>query len=225
VQECTDLAMIAVQGPNARDKVHQVLGDKAEALYDIGVFFMREIGNMAVARTGYTGEDGYEIMLPANEVKSFWDSLVKAGVSPCGLGARDTLRLEAGMNLYGTDMDETTSPLESALGWTIAWEPQGRDFIGRGALEQQKEAGQKQKLVGLLLEGKGVLRNHQKVLVDGLESGEITSGSFSPTLGKAIAFARVTALVGQNCKVDIRGKLLDARVVKPPFVREGKACI
>jgi len=220
-----DLAMIAVQGPNAREKVHTVLADKAEALDGIGVFFMREIGDMAVARTGYTGEDGYEIMLPASEAASFWDKLIQAGVKPAGLGARDTLRLEAGMNLYGTDMDEQTSPLESGLGWTIAWEPAGRDFIGRQALQQQREQGTEQKLVGLLLEGKGVLRNHQKVLVDGLEAGEITSGSFSPTLGKAIAFARVPKTVGEHCKVDIRGKLMDAKVVKPPFVRQGKACL
>ena len=220
-----DLAMIAVQGPTAREKVHTVLGDKAKTLDEIGVFFMREIGDMAVARTGYTGEDGYEIMLPATDAAAFWDSLIQAGVKPAGLGARDTLRLEAGMNLYGTDMDEETSPLESGLGWTIAWEPAGRDFIGRKPLEAQREQGTSKKLVGLLLEGKGVLRNHQKVIVDGLEEGEITSGSFSPTLGKAIAFARVPKSTGEVCKVDMRGKLMDARVVKPPFVRQGKACI
>lgn len=220
-----DLAMIATQGPNARDKVHQVLGDAAQALDDIGVFFMREVGDLAVARTGYTGEDGYEIMIPVAEAKTYWDKFLQAGIKPCGLGARDTLRLEAGMNLYGTDMDETTSPLESGLGWTIAWEPAGRDFIGRKVLEQQKEQGQKKKLVGLLLESKGVLRNHQKIVVDGLEAGEITSGSFSPTLGQAIAFARIPADVSQTCKVEMRGKLMDAKIVKPPFVRQGKACI
>ena len=220
-----DLAMIAVQGPTARDRVHKVLGDSAKALDGIGVFFMRELGDMAVARTGYTGEDGYEIMLPVAQAAGFWDKLMQAGVRPCGLGARDTLRLEAGMNLYGTDMDEQTSPLESGLGWTIAWEPAGRDFIGRKVLEKQREQGTSKKLVGLLLEGKGVLRNHQKVIIDGLEEGEITSGSFSPTLGKAIAFARVPKNTGEMCKVDMRGKLMEARVVKPPFVRQGKACI
>ena len=220
-----DLAMIAVQGPTAREKVHQVLGDRAQVLDGIGVFFMREIGDMAVARTGYTGEDGYEIMLPADTAATFWDQLMQAGVKPAGLGARDTLRLEAGMNLYGTDMDEQTSPLESGLGWTIAWEPDARDFIGRKVLEQQRAEGTGKKLVGLLLEGKGVLRNHQKVIVDGLEEGEITSGSFSPTLGKAIAFARVPKNTGELCKVDMRGKLMDVKVVKPPFVRQGKACV
>ncbi|MDH5181968.1 MAG: glycine cleavage system aminomethyltransferase GcvT [Gammaproteobacteria bacterium] len=220
-----DLAMIAAQGPHARDKVHQVLGAEAKALDGIGIFFMRETGQLAVARTGYTGEDGYEIMIPAAEAKSYWDKFLHAGIKPCGLGARDTLRLEAGMNLYGTDMDESTSPLESGLGWTIGWEPAERDFIGRKALEAQKAAGQNKKLVGLLLEGKGVLRNHQKVVIDGLGEGEITSGSFSPTLGKAIAFARVPGEASDHCQVDMRGKLMAAKIVKPPFVRQGKACV
>ena len=220
-----DLAMIAAQGPNARDKVHKVLGGKAAGLNDIGVFFMLMFGDMAVARTGYTGEDGYEIMLPASEAAAFWQSLAQAGIKPCGLGARDTLRLEAGMNLYGADMDESTTPLESALGWTVAWEPQERDFIGRAALEKQRADGVSRKLVGLVLEGKGVLRNHQKVILNGLEAGEITSGSFSPTLGQAIAFARVSGDTSSGCKIDMRGKLVDARVVKPPFVRNGKSCL
>ena len=220
-----DLAMIAVQGPNARDKVHQVLGDRAEALQDIGVFFMRRLDDMAVARTGYTGEDGYEIMLPAQQASTFWSRLLEAGVKPCGLGARDTLRLEAGMNLYGADMDETVTPLESGLAWTVAWEPAERDFLGRKALEAQRGAGVKRKLVGLVLEDKGVLRNHQKVIVDGQPAGEITSGSFSPTLGQSIAFARVPVDIGSECEVEVRNKRLRARVVKPPFVRKGKVCI
>jgi aminomethyltransferase len=220
-----DLTMIAVQGPNARAKVHQALGDLAPQLEDLGVFFIREVDGMAVARTGYTGEDGYEIMLPAGQASTFWSKLLEAGVKPCGLGARDTLRLEAGMNLYGSDMDESVTPLESALNWTVAWEPQERDFIGRQALETQKKEGVKNKLVGLVLQDRGVLRNHQKVLVDGLEAGEITSGSFAPTLAKSIAFARVTANIGSHCKVEVRNKLLDAEVVKPPFARNGKACL
>jgi len=221
-----DLAMIAVQGPAARDKAHTVLGNDAAKVAELGPFFIAMLENgMAVARTGYTGEDGYEIMVPATHARELWDKLLAAGVKPAGLGARDTLRLEAGMNLYGSDMTETTSPLESALGWTIAWEPEDRDFIGRSVLEEQRKQGTKQKLVGLLLESKGVLRDHQKVLVDGLEAGEITSGSFSPTLGKAIAFARVTTNVGERARVDIRGKQIEVKVVKPPFVRNGKACI
>lgn len=221
-----DLAMIAVQGPNARAKAHQALGgDAAGELGDMAAFFMKQLGDISVARTGYTGEDGYEIMLPAGQAAAFWQKLIEAGIKPIGLGARDTLRLEAGMNLYGHDMDENTTPLESGLGWTVAWEPQERDFIGRAAIARQKADGVKHKLVGLLLEDRGVLRDHQKVIVDGLEAGEITSGSFSPTLGKSIAFARVTVSIGDHCKVDVRGKELNARVVKVPFVRNGKACI
>ncbi|TDY04296.1 glycine cleavage system aminomethyltransferase GcvT [Thiohalophilus thiocyanatoxydans] len=221
-----DMAMIAVQGPNARDKAHKVLGVAiADQLVDIKPFFMREMGDVIVARTGYTGEDGYEIMLPANQAPGTWRQLVEAGVKPTGLGARDTLRLEAGMNLYGHDMDENTTPLESGLSWTVAWEPEDRDFIGRAALARQKSEGVKRKLVGLVLEDRGVLRDHQKVIVDGEEAGEITSGSFSPTLGKSIAFARVPASVGTHCQVDVRGKLLNARVVKLSFVRNGKPCI
>lgn len=220
-----DLAMIAVQGPNARAKVHQAMGDLAAELQDLGVFFMRPVGDKVVARTGYTGEDGYEIMLPAEQATTFWSQLLEVGVKPCGLGARDTLRLEAGMNLYGSDMDESVTPLESALNWTVAWEPQERDFIGRQALESQRQEGVKHKLVGLVLQDKGVLRNHQKVFVDGLEAGEITSGSFAPTLAQSIAFARVTANIGSHCKVEVRNKLLDADVVKPPFARNGKTCL
>ena len=221
-----DLAMIAVQGPSARDKANGVLGsDAADKLGDMKPFFMRDYGEFSVARTGYTGEDGYEIMLPAEQAPGVWQKLVDAGVAPTGLGARDTLRLEAGMNLYGHDMDENTTPLESGLSWTVAWEPEERDFIGRAAISQQKAEGIKHKLVGLVLEDRGVLRDHQKVIVDGAEAGEITSGSFSPTLGKSIAFARVPASTGEQCKVDVRGKQLNARVVKPPFVRNGKACI
>ncbi len=226
VTERDDYAMIAVQGPNAREKAHQALGDDAaEKLADMAPFYIRDYGNLSVARTGYTGEDGYEIMLPENEAAALWTRLLEAEVKPCGLGARDTLRLEAGMNLYGSDMDETISPLEAGLNWTVAWEPAERDFIGREAITKQKEQGVKRKLVGLVLEGKGVLRNHQKVIVDGLEDGEVTSGSFSPTLSQAIAFARVPKDTGDKCKVEMRGKQLDARVVKPPFVRNGKSCL
>ena len=225
ITERDDLAMIAVQGPNARAKANQALGEAANALQDLATFFIREIGDIAVARTGYTGEDGYEIMVPSEQASALWARLLEAEVKPCGLGARDTLRLEAGMNLYGADMDENVTPLESALAWTVAWEPAERDFIGRKALEAQKAAGIKHKLIGMVLEERGVLRNHQKVIVDGLEAGEVTSGSFSPTLGKAIAFARVPATIGNHCKVDIRGKQLDANVVKPPFARNGKACL
>ncbi len=225
VTERPELAMIAVQGPNARTKALPLLSDSVRGpAAELKPFYGVFDGEWFIARTGYTGEDGFEIVLPAAEAADFWRRLRDAGVRPTGLGARDTLRLEAGMNLYGSDMDETVSPLESALGWTVAWEPAERDFIGRKALERQREAGTRQKLVGLLLEDKGVLRNHQKV-VAGNGEGEITSGSFSPTLQRAIAFARVPKDTGDSCQVDVRGKLLKARVVKPPFVRNGVAQI
>ena len=221
-----DLAMIAVQGPRAREKAHAALGDEAAAAAGaLEPFFMAEIGDWAVARTGYTGEDGYEIMLPAAQAEDFWNRLLAAGVKPCGLGARDTLRLEAGMNLYGADMDETVTPLESGLAWTVAFEPADRAFIGRAALERQKAEGVRRKLVGLVLEDRGVLRNHQSVLVDGEAAGEITSGSFSPTLGRAIALARVPVEAGDAVEVEVRGRPLKAKVVRPPFVRHGKALV
>ncbi|MGH8307821.1 MAG: glycine cleavage system aminomethyltransferase GcvT [Gammaproteobacteria bacterium] len=221
-----DFAMIAVQGPNAREKVASLLPanlrEKALALKPFTAIFGE---GLFVARTGYTGEDGFEIMLPPDKAAEFWQALAKKGVKPCGLGARDTLRLEAAMNLYGSDMDETTTPLESGLGWTLAWEPTDRDFIGRKALEAQRDAGPKRKFVGLLLEDKGILRGHQKVIADGAGEGEITSGTFSPTLERSIALARVPVATGDTVQVDIRGKLCKARVVKPPFVRNGKILI
>ena len=226
LQERTELAMVAVQGPNARAKVHGVIGaEAAQRVQLLAPFYAAEADDLLIARTGYTGEDGYEVMVVNDKVAELWRKLAAAEVKPIGLGARDTLRLEAGMSLYGSDMDETTTPSESALAWTVAWEPETRDFIGRAALTRQRGNGPKRKLVGLILDDKGVLRNHQKVIVDGLQDGEITSGSFSPTLGKAIALARVPTQVGATCQVDIRGRLVTVRVVKPPFVRNGKACI
>jgi aminomethyltransferase len=153
---------------------------------------------------------------------ALWDRLAAAGVQPCGLGARDTLRLEAAMNLYGNDMDETVSPLESGLAWTVAWEPEDRDFIGRTALEKQRHDEDKRRFVGLLLEDKGVLRTHQRVVVEGIGDGEITSGGFSPTIGRSIALARVPAGDYDQAEVDVRGKLLNVRIVKTPFVRNGQ---
>ena len=221
-----DLAMIAVQGPNAREKAVRVLPADARApALALKPFTALKYGGFFIARTGYTGEDGFEIMLPPAQAPEFWQALVREGVAPCGLGARDTLRLEAAMNLYGQDMDENTTPLESGLSWTIAWEPAGRDFIGRTALETQRQAGAKCRFVGLLLDGKGVMRAHQKVMADGSGEGEITSGTFSPTLERSIALARIPATSGDAVQVDIRGKLCKAQVVKPPFVRNGKILI
>lgn len=225
INERDDLAMIAVQGPNAREKTHSILKDKnIEAVSSLEAFYGIQINDIFFARTGYTGEDGYEIMLPNDDAARFWDQLLSAGVKPIGLGARDTLRLEAGMNLYGTDMDETITPLSAGMAWTIAWEPSDRKFIGREALETQKANGPEQKLVGLILEDKGILRGHQKVITE-FGEGEITSGSFSPTLGVSIAFARVPYAAKDKCHVDIRGKQLSAKIVKLQFVRNGKSVI
>ena len=222
IKERPDFAMIAVQGPNAIAKVAQVLPQNAPLIESLSVFQGKAAADWFIARTGYTGEDGLEIMVPNEQAAEFWQQLADAGVAPCGLGARDTLRLEAGMNLYGSDMDESISPLSAAMGWTIAWQPEDREFIGRSALEQQKAAGDAPKLVGLVLETRGVLRGHQKVIVEGQGEGEITSGTFSPTLGYSIALARVPAGTGDAAQVEIRGKLHNVKVVKPPFVRNGK---
>ncbi|MGE5161481.1 MAG: glycine cleavage system aminomethyltransferase GcvT [Betaproteobacteria bacterium] len=221
-----DLAMIAVQGPNARAKFWRVRPATQAATEALGAFFAAAVGDLFVARTGYTGEDGFEVMLPAGQAAALWADLKAAGVAEAGLGARDTLRLEAGMNLYGNDMDETVSPLDAGLAWTVDLKTP-RDFVGRAALEQQlADAGARKALVGLKLLDKGVLRSHQKV-VTGLGEGEVTSGTFSPTLGFSVAMARVPQGVkpGDAVQVDIRGKLLAAQVVKMPFVRNGKAMI
>ncbi len=225
VQPRFDLAMIAIQGPNARAVAAQVIGPQRAAAASLGVFVGEEFDGWFISRTGYTGEDGWEVMLPASEAAATWRALQDAGVTPCGLGARDTLRLEAGMNLYGSDMDESRTPLESGLAWTVAFDPAERDFVGRAALEAQRKQGVAFKLVGLVLEERGVLRSHQRVVVQGLGEGEITSGTYAPTLERAIGHARVPSATAEHVEVDIRGKLLPARVVKPPFVRNGKAIV
>ncbi len=220
-----DLAMIAVQGPNARAKATPLLAEACRApAAALGNFFGTVCDEWFVSRTGYTGEDGFEIALPAEFASDLWQSLQAAGVVPCGLGARDTLRLEAGMNLYGNDMDETVSPLESGLAWTVALEGT-RDFVGKEALEKQRVAGPPRKLTGLLLLERGVLRSHQKVFAGAAGDGEVTSGTFSPTLERSIGLARLPASVAGTVEVDIRGKRMPARLVKPPFVRNGKAMI
>ncbi len=218
-QERDDLAMLAVQGPEALAKLDAVLDARTVAAVRASRrFHAVESGGLFIARTGYTGEDGVEILPPAAEASALWDRLLAAGVAPCGLGARDTLRLEAGMSLYGSDMDETTTPLVSGLGWTVAWQPADRDFIGRAALEQQRAAGAPQTFIGLMLEERGVLRSHQTVYDGDREIGMTTSGAFSPTLNRGIALARVTVGVGDHAQVEVRGKRLLARVVKPPFI-------
>ena len=222
ITERRDLAMVAVQGPNARAKVLELLTPAAAmAAGKLGKFVACEADGMFVARTGYTGEDGFEIMVPEAQAVDFWNRLLAVGVKPAGLGARDTLRLEAGMALYGQDMDESVSPLEAGLAWTVAFD-EGRDYNGRAALEKQKAAGVPRQMVGLVLDEKGVLRHGQSVFTAAGE-GEILSGTFSPTLGKAIALARVPAGDVGAVEVDMRGKRLPLRVVKYPFVRDGAA--
>jgi aminomethyltransferase len=226
VCERADLAMLAVQGPNARAKTVRLLSPshRATAL-EIMPFSGAALDSWFLARTGYTGEDGFEIMLPAPDAAKTWQALVAQGVAPAGLGARDTLRLEAGMNLYGNDMDEGHHPLESGLAWTVAFEPQDRDFIGRNALCAAR-AADGDTLVGLLLEERGVLRKSQPVsAAAGAKLGEVTSGTFSPTLNRSIALARLRRDAGSRVSVDIRGKPHAARIVKPPFVRHGKILI
>ncbi len=223
LREQPDLAMVAVQGPDARDVVLKWLSKPSrEVVSALGRFVAAEVAEGFIARTGYTGEDGFEVILQPEDAEPFWQAMVEQGVKPCGLGARDTLRLEAGMMLYGADMDTTTTPLESALGWTVALEPADRDFIGRGVLEQQKTAGIPRKMVGLLLQGKGVMRGHQQLFVGDRQVGEITSGGFSPTLNQTIAFARIARDVTDGCEVDIRGRRLPVKIQKPLFVRDGK---
>jgi len=223
VEERPELAMIAVQGPLARETVLALL-PKADASVaaEMKPFNAGQFGDLFISRTGYTGEDGFEISLPAEAAVVLWEQLLAAGVAPCGLGARDTLRLEAGMNLYGQDMDETVTPLESALGWTVALKDD-RVFIGRDALLAQKARGLENKLVGLVLKDRGVLRPGQRIITQA-GGGVTTSGSFSPTLQKAIAFARIPQKASETCQVDIRGKLLDCSIVRPPFARNGSVC-
>lgn len=228
VTERPELAMIAVQGPNAEDKIIAWLGEQTgnelcvlKPFY--GQFLSGDKSEWFGARTGYTGEDGFEIIIPATEVAAAWQALADLGVKPCGLGARDTLRLEAGMNLYGHEMDEQTSPLVANMAWTVAWGE--RDFIGRSVIAEEHSQGPKQKLVGLILQDKGVLREGYPVIINGEEVGVVTSGTFSPTLGVSIALARVASSVGETAEVQIRNRTAAVKVTPPVFVRKGKALV
>lgn len=223
LQERAEFAMLAVQGPEAIEKTMSVLTPaQVDAISTLTQFECVDVDHWFFARTGYTGEDGLEIILPKGDIASLWTLLYKAGVKPCGLASRDTLRLEAGMLLYGQDMDESTTPLESGLEWTVRWDPEDRDFIGMGALLSQKQQGLKRKLVGLILEDKGIMRPGQRVVVENAGDGVITSGTYSPTLGRSIALARVPFTTKTEVKVDIRGKFIPATVGKPRFVKRGK---
>lgn len=221
LQERHELVMLAIQGPEAIKMTLDILNPtQADAVSTLQNFECVDIGRWFFARTGYTGESGLEIILPKEDIKDLWSKLLNVGITPCGLGARDTLRLEAGMMLYGQDMDESTTPLESALSWTVAWEPADRDFIGMGAMLSQKQLGPNRKLVGLTLDDKGIMRAGQRVVVPGLDDGVITSGTYSPTLKKSIAFARVPKDVGDKVMVEIRGSKFAASVGKPRFLPE-----
>jgi aminomethyltransferase len=218
-----NLATLAIQGPESRKLAMSVMTESRKlAAEHLKPFFAALSDNWFIARTGYTGEDGFEITIPLSDVSAFWTDLIEAGVAPCGLGSRDTLRLEAGMNLYGSDMDENISPYQANMGWTVDMKDPQRKFIGRPALEEQKSSGVKTKLVGLVLQGKGVLRAHQKVVIPDIGEGETTSGTFSPTLKVGIALARVPIEFGDNAFVEVRNKLLPVSVIKPGFVRNGK---
>lgn len=224
-----DLALLAVQGPQAPEKVHSLLSaEQKSAIEGMKPFYGVQAGDLFIATTGYTGEKGYEIALPKEQVVEFWHKLLNSGVHPAGLGARDTLRLEAGMNLYGQDMDESISPLAANMGWTIAWKPEDRQFIGREALEKLREQGT-EKLVGIVMREKGILRAGQVVRftdeLGKLQEGVITSGSFSPTLGFSIALARVPNGIQDKAIVEIRQREMPVEVVKPGFVREGKCLV
>ena len=226
LQERPELALLAIQGPQARHKVAELVSQaRGQLIQQLKPFEGQSCGDWFIARTGYTGEDGLEIVLPADQAPAFFNDLVGAGISPIGLGARDTLRLEAGMNLYGQDIHLSVSPLCANMAWTIAWEPASRKFVGREALEAEMAGGVQLKLVGLVLEERGVLRAHQVVRIANVGEGEITSGSFSPTLSKSIALARVPMATADRAGVEIRGKWYPVRVVKPTFVRLGKALI
>ena len=221
--EQPELAMIAVQGPTAIAKAKKAVSKNiANTIDKLSIFQGLPCDGWFIGRTGYTGEDGLEIMIPSDQVHGVWNKLLENDVKPAGLGARDTLRLEAGMNLYGNDMDETISPWQANMGWTLALKDE-RDFIGKAALIEEKDSGIKYKMVGLVLETRGVMRGHQKIIFTASdEQGEITSGTFSPTLQQSIAMARVPVDAGNECAVDMRGKAVPVRMVSMPFVRNGQ---
>lgn len=220
-----DICLLALQGPQFLDVLKNIFDNAlCEKINNLKAFQFCEtdpgsrIPDTLIARTGYTGEPGVEIMIPSTQAVVLWEKLIAVGVQPCGLGARDTLRLEAGYNLYGADMTATTSPLISNLSWTISFKDETRDFIGKKALLSEKKTGISQQLVGLVLESKGVLRNHQKVKIDNVGEGEITSGSFSPTLNKSIALARIPMTDATDALVERRGEWMNVKIVKPKFI-------
>jgi len=228
ITERPDLALIAVQGPEAIAKCQKIFDSKlANTIRQLarfqGAFFDNQ-NEQFVGRTGYTGEDGIELIINADLANRLWETLMSANIQPCGLGARDTLRLEAGMSLYGNDLDEQHSPMESGLDWTVKL-TDDRDFFGKASINKKTH----KRMIGLVLLERGVLRGHQQVYLNNNSIGEITSGTFSPSLEKSIALARVTnddeLTVGKIVKIAIRNKFLDAEIVPYPFVKNGKPTV
>jgi aminomethyltransferase len=217
--------LIALQGPKAIDYLQPFVKADLQPIPAFGHLETTILDKPAfIARTGYTGEDGFEVLVDPEVGVELWRSLYDAGVIPCGLGARDTLRLEAAMALYGQDIDDTTTPLEAGLGWLVHLDTKG-DFIGRSVLEQQKATGVQHRLIGLQTQGRNIARHGYQVLAEGKVVGEVTSGTLSPTLGHPVALAYVPAKlakVGQQLEVEIRGKAYPAVVVKRPFYRSSK---
>lgn len=226
IKERLELCMIALQGPKAQDYLLSELREHCqEQVEGLKYFSAIQCLELFIARTGYTGEEGFEIILPEKAAQQLWKALVTAGVKPCGLAARDSLRLEAGLNLYGTDMDENISPLEAGLEWTLAWEPKDRDFIGRAALETLAKDPQQRRFVGLVMDAKGVLRSGMKLFEAQRQVGEITSGGYSSIMNKAIGMARIQRDAAKTLEVEIRGKRLPIRQVSLPFIRKGKILV
>lgn len=219
LRERQDLAMLAVQGPRALSRFAEATG-RAEA-EGLAFFDACEAGDWMIARTGYTGEDGIEVLVPADAAETLWESLLGCGVVPAGLGARDTLRLEAGLNLHGQDMDESVTPLEANMAWTVAWDPRERDFVGRAALQARRGRALREKLTGVVLTDRGVLRRGMAVRTE-TDAGVLTSGAFSPTLGCGIGLARVPRSARGAVRIEVRGGSRAGRIVRPPFVRRGK---
>jgi aminomethyltransferase len=226
-----DYCQLALQGPDAQS-ILEKLTDLPLSEIKYYHFKHGAVDGVAgiVSRTGYTGEDGFEIYAPAHRAEQLWNKILDVGqtgtptgVLPCGLAARNTLRLEAGMSLYGNDIDETTTLLEANLGWICKLDK--GDFTGREALARQKEEGVKRKLIGFEVTERGIARDHQEVVVNGERVGQVTSGSPAPFLKKNIGLAYVPvdyASVGQQIQVDVRGRLVGAQIVKTPFYKRQK---
>lgn len=222
IEEQPKLIMIAIQGPEAREHACKML----PAALEVNVNLLKRFqcllqNNWFFARTGYTGEDGFEVITPQEDAIILWQQLIDEGIQPCGLGARDTLRLEAGLNLYGQDMDESVTPYESNLSWTVSLDDEARNFIGKEALQKQKHEGIKQKLVGIVIKDRAVIRHGCKVLVESAGEGIVTSGTYSPSLSLSIGLARVPTAAEAYCQVEIRNKMFTADIVKPPFIHNG----